>query len=111
MVLKYPDGQLAVLACAIRTRTPQVARIDGTEGAIEVPGFWHARTARLIRPGKEPTVFEGAFGYHYEAAEVMECLRQGKTESATMPLDESVAIAETLDQIRAQIGVKYPMEG
>jgi hypothetical protein len=63
----------------------------------------------LIRPEK-PLENTGTFGYHHEAAEVMECLRQGKTESATMPLDESVSIAETLDQVRAQIGVKYPME-
>jgi len=40
----------------------------------------------------------------------MACLRQGKTESATMPLDESAVIAETMDQVRALIGLKYPME-
>jgi hypothetical protein len=75
-----------------------------------VPAFWHPTTARLIRPGAEPLEATGTFGYHYEAAEVMDCLRQGVTESATMPLDESAAIAETLDQVRALIGVKYPME-
>ena len=110
LLLQYPGGRLALLSCAIRTRTPQMARIDGTEGAIEIPAFWHAATARLIRPGQEPVEATGAFGYHYEAAEVMACLRAGKTESATMPLDESAAIAETLDRARAQIGVRYPME-
>jgi predicted dehydrogenase len=101
---------LALLSCAIRTRTPHSARIDGTEGAIEVPAFWHPTTARLIRPGVEPLEARGTFGYHYEAAEVMACLRHGATESATMPLDESAAIAETMDQVRALIGVQYPME-
>jgi len=110
MVLKYVGGRLALLSCAIRTQTPHFARIDGTEGAIEVPAFWHPTTARLIRPGAEPLEVTGTFGYHYEAAEVISCLRQGKAESATMPLDESVAIAETMDQVRALIGVKYPME-
>ena len=109
MLFKYAGGQLALLACAIRTQTPQMARIDGTEGAIEVPAFWHPTTARLVRP-EEPLEVSGTFGYHYEAAEVMECLRQGKTESDVMPLDESVTIAETMDQVRAQIGVRYPME-
>ena len=49
-------------------------------------------------------------GYNYEAAEVMACLRQGKLESAAMPLDESLAIMQTLDQLRQQIGLHYPME-
>jgi predicted dehydrogenase len=109
MLLKYAGGPLALLACAIRTQTPQMARIDGTEGAIEVPAFWHPTVAHLIRP-EDPLEVRGTFGYHFEAAEVMECLRQGKTESDVMPLDESIAIAETMDQVRAQIGVRYPME-
>jgi dihydrodiol dehydrogenase / D-xylose 1-dehydrogenase (NADP) len=41
----------------------------------------------------------------------MACLREGKTESATMPLDESLSIAETMDKVRALIGLRYPMEG
>jgi dihydrodiol dehydrogenase / D-xylose 1-dehydrogenase (NADP) len=110
MVLKYPGGGLALLACAIRTVTPHLARIDGTEGAIEIPRFWHPTTARLIRPGQEPVEATGAFGYHYEAAEVMACLREGRTESAIMPLHESISIAETMDQIRTQIGLRYPAD-
>ena len=109
MLFKYAGGPLALLSCAIRTQTPQMARIDGTEGAIEVPAFWHPTTARLVRP-VEPLETRGTFGYHHEAVEVMDCLRQGKTESAVMPLDESIAIAETMDRVRARIGVRYPME-
>jgi predicted dehydrogenase len=108
MVLKYKGGGLALLACAIRTATPHAARIDGTEGAIEVPRFWHPTTAWLVRPGQEPIEATGALGYHYEAAEVMACLREGRTESEVMPLDESISIAETMDQVRAQIGLIYP---
>ena len=110
MVFKYANGGLALLSCAIRTVTPHMARIDGTEGAIEIPAFWHATSARLIRPSQEPLETSGDFGYHHEAAEVMACLREGKTESATMPLDESIAIAETLDRVRAEIGLTYPAE-
>jgi predicted dehydrogenase len=110
MVFRYASGGLALLACAIRTVTPHMARIDGTEGAIEIPAFWHATSARLIRPGQEPLEASGDFGYHYEAAEVMACLLEGVTESATMSLDESIAIAETMDQVREQIGLTYPPE-
>jgi len=40
----------------------------------------------------------------------MRCLRCGKTESPIMTLDESVEILRTMDKIRAQWGLKYPME-
>lgn len=110
MVLKYDGGQLASLTCAVRTSTPQAARIDGTAGTIEVPAFWHATTARLIRPDRPPLEATGDHGFRYEIAEVMACLEAGRTESPAMPLDETLAIAETMDEVRRQIGLRYPFE-
>ncbi len=49
-------------------------------------------------------------GYNYEADEVARCMRAGRLESAIMPLDETLAIMETLDQLRAQWGLLYPGE-
>lgn len=50
-----------------------------------------------------------ANGYNYEAAEVAKsCTR--KLESDVMPLDESLSLMQTMDAIRAQWGMKYPME-
>ena len=40
----------------------------------------------------------------------MACLRNGKTESAIMGLDESLKIMETLDAIRRQWQLRYPQE-
>jgi hypothetical protein len=37
-------------------------------------------------------------------------LRQGLTESPILPLDESLDIMRTLDTLRQQFGLKYPME-
>ena len=37
-------------------------------------------------------------------------MAEGKTESDTMSLDETLALAGTLDAIRAQIGLVYPGE-
>jgi len=49
-------------------------------------------------------------GYPHEAIEVATCVRAGKIESDTMPLDESLAIMQTMDTIRSQWGLKYPTE-
>ena len=40
----------------------------------------------------------------------MNCLRESRLESGQMPLDESPAIMETLDAIRAQWGLRFPGE-
>ena len=38
------------------------------------------------------------------------CLREGLRESPAMRLAESVEMARTLDEIRRQIGLRYPDE-
>ena len=62
--------------------------------------------------GPESTIeasFEGD-GYHFEAIEVMDCLRRGRLESAVMPLDETLEIMTTMDAIRDQWGLRYPAD-
>jgi predicted dehydrogenase len=113
MILGYDAGQLAILNCAIRANTPQEARIMGTEGSIHIPAFWHSTSAILHRTGKEPERIEMPFkgnGYEYEAMEVMRCLRENKLESDVVPLNESLSIIKTADQVRSQWGLKYPFE-
>ncbi len=112
-IFSYSGGQLALLSCAVRTNTPHEARIAGTEGLIRIPDWWHADQMTLSVNGKPDKVIKPPFGgngYNYEAAEVAHCLRTGKLESPLMPLDETLAIMETMDAIRAQWGLKYPME-
>jgi len=114
MVLTHRDGQLAVLWCAITVDTPQEASLMGTNGRIRIHApFWKATTMTLTRQGRKEEELGLPFtgnGYQCEAAEFMSCLRADKLESAVMPLAETVAIMKTLDTLRAQWGLKYPME-
>ena len=41
---------------------------------------------------------------------VQDCLTKGLTESPVMSLDESLQIMKTMDAIREQWGLKYPIE-
>ena len=38
-------------------------------------------------------------------------IAEGRTDSDLLGIDETVAIMQTLDDIRALIGVRYPQEG
>lgn len=114
IVLGYGGGQLAVLTTAIRTRTPHEAVILGTEGRIRIhsPFFKPDRLTLTDARGNDDEMhlpFQGN-GFNYEAAEAMACMRAGKTESEIMPLDESLSIMETMDRLRAQWDLSYPME-
>ena len=67
----------------------------------------------MSRPEKKDEEFylplEGN-GYNYEAIEVGRCLRAGRIESEIMPLDETLSIMKTMDQVREQWGLRYPDE-
>jgi len=105
---------MALIASATRTQTPHVAYLLGTEGQIYIHSpWWKPQTLTLSINGKADEVMQIPFagnGYNYEAAEVARCLREGRTESDTMPLDETLSIMKTMDTIRAQWNLKYPME-
>ena len=49
-------------------------------------------------------------GHQYEAEEVVRCLKMGKLESDLMPLDDTIEIIRIMDQIRAQLDIRYPHE-
>ena len=113
-VLGFPGGGLALVSSAVRSNTQQEARIVGTNGMIHLTSpFWCGTQAVLTVNGFDPETFELPYegnGYNCQAREVMDCMRAGKLESDVMLLDESIAIMGTLDEMRAQWGVKYPME-
>ena len=80
---------------------------------LMVPNAEDATTATLAPQEQEPVTFSQQHqgnGYEYQAMEVMRCLRAGETESPGMSLDESIVIMQTMDRIRAQWGLKYPMD-
>ena len=113
ILFRYEDGTLAKLACGVRTNTQHTATVYGTDGWIEFPpGFWNG-TRAILHTDSRAEVFERPHlvnGYEYEAIEVGACLRDDRTESAIMPLDETLRIMRTLDLIRSQWGLVYPFE-
>ena len=113
LLLAWTNGPFATLTCALNTQTPNRAVICGTEGRIEVPWFWRADAATLIRkdqPGVTEALPPLGKGFAHEAIEVARCLQAGLTESPLMPVDETLSIMECLDEARRQIGLRYPCE-
>lgn len=112
MLLQYPGGRVATLTCGVHAQGPGTASIIGTDGRIELAPFWKAEFVRVVRGGdveEHPFPF-AANGFEYEIIEAADCIRRGLTESPSLPLDESIAILDTIDGFRRQWGLKYPGE-
>ena len=114
ILLTHAQGQLAALSTAIRLETAQEAIIMGTTERVRIHSpWWRPAAITIFRADRPDETMEFPFpgdGYQFEAAEVMRCLRAGKLESRVMPLDETLSIMRTLDAIRAQWGLRYPMD-
>ena len=112
-VLHHPGDRLGVVKAALQVSMSCTARIAGTDGWIQLPAFMHCPESLEVagRAGLEhiDAGYEGE-GLRFQVDEVHRCLAEGLTESPVMTLDETVALAGVLDDIRAQIGVVYPGE-
>ncbi|MEV0130831.1 Gfo/Idh/MocA family oxidoreductase [Dactylosporangium sp. NPDC050688] len=110
ILLGYDSGAVAALTCSLVGDSSRRATITGTEGRIEVPrDFFHPQGFTIWHGDRAETVdlpFEGA-GYHFEAAEVHRCLREGLTESPLVPLTETLDILTVLDVVRVKVGLDY----
>ena len=76
-------------AVGLTDRLPYGSLLQGSFLATLLRGHGHL----MLRP-------RGANGLRLEAEEAMRCIVQGKTESTTMPLADTIAVMETLDTIR-----------
>jgi predicted dehydrogenase len=112
MILQYASGAHAVLTASLGAASSNPAVIHGTEARLELDGTFYVPTSfRVI--SRDGEVLEsytppaGGRGMEYEAAEVNRCLREGLSESPILPLDETLAIMATMDEVRRQIELNH----
>lgn len=111
LTLSYANGAQAQLISYLASHGPRTATVSGTEGFLETIGSVNNPKGLKISVGwdnERVEMFEHpGSGYTYQLREVTRCIQAGLTESATMPLDDSLAIMELFDDARRQIGVSY----
>jgi predicted dehydrogenase len=114
-ILEYPTGQHALVTASLAAASDNPAAIYGTEARLEIDGWFYTPGGFTVtdHDGKVLERYESpreGRGMQYEAAEVARCVEAGLTESPVLPLDETLAIMSVLDEIRRQIGLRYPGE-
>ena len=113
VLLQHEGGAQAVVTCSLSAAGVNAASVVGTEARVVVDPVWYGPTTLSVvaRDGSVVETFDGRVegsGYRLEAAEVGRCLAEGRLESDVMPLDETVAIMSTMDEVRRQIDLSYP---
>ena len=139
VTLQWEGGGVAQLFSSVVADGPRAVHVVGSRGRLLVHDdsegagrHWYGST-RLVtittaddgsdseRVQHFPLLWEGeegAAGWRgphrvllaYEAAHVLQCLDDGKLESERMTLDETLRLTRLMDQIRLQVGVRYPAD-
>jgi predicted dehydrogenase len=109
MLLGWANGCSATLTTSLHSPMPGAARVFGSQGWLEVPPrFHHPHGFVLHRAGRELETFSRppiGRGYSHELIEVTNCVGAGLTESEIMPLDDTLAVMEVLEEATSQLGV------
>ena len=114
ILLQHDNGATANLYVSLRARSSPDVTLMGDKGKIYVhPPLFCPSKITLSVYGEDDQIIDLPFesnGYQFEAVEVCRCLREGKIQSETMSLNETLQIMETMDEIRKQFGLKYSNE-
>lgn len=113
VLLKYKNGAVANITSAINVKKPETAYIYGSKGYIYIPEFYGAKELFVSIGNELKHIVKKSIGdgFEEEIIEASECILKGKLQSDILPFEDSIAILEQMDNIRAQIGIKYPFEG
>jgi predicted dehydrogenase len=115
IIFGYPGGEQAVLHTQLDARGPSTAAIIGTEARIQIDPVWYTPTSFSLIDPSDAVVerFEQEVpgrGMQFQAFELERLVAAGTVAGEVLPPEQSVAIMGTLDEIRRQIGLRYPGE-
>jgi predicted dehydrogenase len=110
MVMTAASGAQSILHTTMFADTPVTASISGTGARVEfdspffMPGAFtlHGTDGESLR-WRDETGLAGRDGLAWQAAGIAQHIDDGLTESPIHPLDETVSILGTIDEVRRQL--------
>ena len=106
--LIYENGSFASITSGVSHERQISLYIQGTEGRILIRDEFFFQAQHVVLEdwnGQPKETFDGTFqisGYEYEAIEAMECIAQGKTQSELIPMEDTIAILELLEECKTK---------
>ena len=110
----FKDGRMAVLTHSVHGRSDRKGIFYGEKGYMIVENINNPQSISVYDAGDNLLQFipvpEQINGYEYQFAEAADCITDGKLESDSMPMDETVKVMEIMDSLRKSWGMVYPQE-
>ena len=110
----FPEAVSSQFICAFDSTANNSMHIIGEHGSITLTSHFSSTTQAILQlSGEEPQVTNAPMrinGFEGEIEEAMLCIRAGLIESTQMPHSETLAIVSWMDELRNQLGVRYPFE-
>lgn len=110
----YKDGRMAVLTHSIFCRSDRRGIIHGDRGYMVVENINNPQSLKVYDTAdREIASYDFSdqiSGYEFQFAESASCIAEGKTESASMPMEDTVYVMEFMDSLRKQWNMVYPQE-
>ncbi len=114
ITLTYKDGRMAVITAGIIARSDRAGIIYGEKGYMVVENINNPQSIAVYdtedRLLKKVVVPGQISGYEYEFLECEKAIKDGRIETWSMPLKESVFVMEFMDRLRKEWGLVYPQE-
>ena len=108
--LLHDGGGMSICSCSLKARTPAELSVSGELGHVRMNTMFHRTPSITVSTvAGERTIATPYLGngYVHEALEAQRCLRAGLLESDGMKLDDTLALMGVLDEIRAQVKLRY----
>ena len=110
----FKDGRMAVLTHSVYGRSDRKGIFYGDKGYMIVENINNPQSIAVYDQEDKLVKFvavpEQINGYEYQFAEAAECIVEGRLESRSMSLDESIRVMEIMDTLRKSWGMVYPQE-
>jgi len=107
----HEGGGISLCSCSLQARTPAELTVSGSFGYARMNTMFHrATTVTVVTEQGGTRTIDTPYlgnGYVHEASEAVRCLRAGLLESAGITHAETIALMGVLDEVRAQIGLRY----
>ena len=105
---------VAMIYSTMFCQTNRQGVIDGRKGFMEIENIFDYQELRvydlnrkLIKEIKFPRQING---YEYEVQSCLKAIRECKTECTEILHEETIRMAEFMDSLRKEWGIKYPFE-
>jgi len=114
-IFRHSGGGLSTTISSSNNAGRNVATILGTEARIDIDATWYAPTSFRVIDSQDKVIESYVSdvpgrGTQFQADEIERLVAAGAIAGDILPAEQSVAIMQTLDTIRAQIGLRYPGE-